>query len=117
MVAETLTIADLGRAVLELLDELGLPQASLIGSSLGGVVALWLTVHHPDRVNKLGLYRVGYRKDAATHAGTRSMADPAYWRGVGMHRWLSDIHQPQGGPEAWQTVIRRVSEALESRND
>lgn len=112
MVAETLTITDLGRAALELLDELGLPQTSLVGSSLGGAVALWLTVHHPDRVNKLVLYRVGYRKDAASHAGTRSMADPAYWRGVGMHRWLSDIHQPQGGPEAWQTVIRRVSEAL-----
>ena len=113
MVAETLTIADLGRATLELLDELGLPQASLVGSSLGGAVALWLTVHHPDRVNKLVLYRVGYRKDAASHAGTRSMADPAYWRGVGMHRWLSEIHRPQGGPDAWETVIRRVSEALD----
>ena len=113
MAAETLSIHAMGRAVLELLDELGLAQASLLGSSLGGAVALWLTVHHPDRVSKLALYRVGYRKDAATHAGTRSMADPAYWRSVGMHRWLSDIHQPQGGPDAWQTVIRRVAEALD----
>ena len=65
-----------------------------------------------DRVSALVLYRVGYRKDEVTHAGTRSMADPAYWRGVGMHKWLSDIHQPQGGPDAWETVIGRVSDCL-----
>jgi len=103
----------MGRAVLELLDELGLARTHLVGSSLGGAVALWLTVHHPDRVSALVLYRVGYRKDEVTHAGTRNMADPAYWRGVGMHKWLSDIHHPQGGPDAWEAVIGRVSEALE----
>jgi 3-oxoadipate enol-lactonase len=113
MVAEKLAVADMGRAVLELLDELELPQASLVGSSLGGAVALWLTLHYPERVRKLVLYRVGYRKDEASHAGTRDLADPAYWRGVGMHKWLSDVHRPQGGPEAWEDVIGRVSEALE----
>jgi len=113
MMAEKLAVRDMGRAVLELLDELLLPKAHLVGSSLGGAVALWLAIHHPERVDKLVLYRVGYRKDAETHAGTRDMADPAYWRGVGMHKWLSDIHQPQGGPDAWEEVIGRVSEALE----
>ena len=113
MVAERLAVADMGRAVLELMDELGLPRASLVGASMGGAVARWLTLYHPGRVSKLVLYRVGYRKDQETHAGTRDMADPAYWRGVGMHKWLSDIHQPQGGPDAWEEVIGRVSEALE----
>jgi pimeloyl-ACP methyl ester carboxylesterase len=41
------------------------------------------------------------------------MADPDYWRDVGLHGWLSDVHAPQGGPEAWKTVIGRVSEALD----
>lgn len=113
MVAERLAVADMGHAVLELMDELGLEQASLVGSSMGGAVALWLTLYHPSRVSKLVLYRIGYRKDADTHAGTRDMADPAYWRGMGMHKWLSDIHEPQGGPDAWEEVIGRVSEALE----
>ena len=113
MVAERLTVADMGHAVLELMDELDLPQANLVGSSMGGAVALWLTLYHPGRVSKLVLYRIGYRKDAKTHAGTRGMADPAYWRGVGMQKWLSDSHQPQGGPDAWEEVIGRVSEALE----
>ncbi|MFO1372397.1 MAG: alpha/beta hydrolase [Candidatus Competibacteraceae bacterium] len=113
MLAEKLTVGDMGCAILEMLDELGLAQANLVGSSLGGAVALWLTVHHPERVSKLVLYRVGYRKDETTHAGTRDMANPAYWRSVGMHKWLSDIHHPQGGPNAWEEVIGRVSEALE----
>ncbi len=113
MIAEKLTVADMGRSVLELLNELGLARAHLVGSSMGGAVALWLTVHHPDRVNTLVLYRVGYRKDEVTHADTRNMADPAYWRGVGMHKWLSDIHYSQGGADAWETVIGRVAEALE----
>lgn len=112
MVADKLAVGDMGRAVLDLLDELALPSAHLVGSSLGGAVALWLAVHHPERASKLVLYRIGYRKDAKTHAGTRDMADPAYWRSVGMHKWLSDIHRPQGGPDAWQDVIVRVSEAL-----
>lgn len=113
MVAERLAVADMGRAVLDLLDELQLSQVHVVGSSLGGAVALWLTLYHPARVSKLVLYRVGYRKDARTHAGTRGMADPDYWRDVGMHKWLSDIHAPQGGPDAWEEVIGRVAEALE----
>lgn len=113
MVAERLAVADMGRAVLELLDELWLPQAHLVGSSLGGAVALWLTLYHPQRVRKLVLYRVGYRKDRKTFSGTRNMANPDYWRDVGMNKWLSDIHKPQGGADAWQDVIGRVSEALD----
>ncbi len=113
MIAERLSVGDMGRAVLEVMDELELPAANLVGSSMGGAVTLWLTVHHPERVSRLVLYRIGYRKDEQTYTGTRGMADPAYWRGVGMHKWLSDIHHPQGGPDAWEDVILRVSEALE----
>jgi len=113
MIAEKLTIGDIGREVIELLDKLDLPKAHLVGSSMGGAVALWTTVHYPERIDKLVLFRAGYRKDANTHAGARGMADPEYWRKVGLHGWLSDIHEPQGGPEAWKTVLSRASEALD----
>ncbi len=113
MIAEKLTIGDIGREVIELMDHLDIERAHLVGSSMGGAVALWITVHDPRRVNKLVLFRVGYRKDANTYAGTRGMADPEYWRSVGLHGWLSDLHQSQGGPDAWKTVIGRVSEALD----
>ena len=116
MVAEKLRVADMGAAVLELLDELQLAQAHLVGSSLGGAVALWLTLYHPQRVSKLVLYRIGYHKDRHTIAGTRGMADPAYWREIGMNRWMSELHRAQGGPDAWEEVIGRVSEALDPSN-
>ncbi len=113
MVAKRLAIGDIGRSVVGLLDALGIDRASLVGSSMGGAAALWITVHYPQRVDKLVLFRVGYKKNPDTHQGTREMGDPAYWKSMGLERWLSRLHTAQGGPEAWKTVIGRVSEALD----
>lgn len=113
MIAEKLSIGDIGRSLIQLLDTLEIDRAHLVGSSMGGAVALWLTVHYPQRVNKLVIYRIGYCKNTETHGETRSMADPDYWKRMGLHQWLSRIHQDQGGPDAWTTVIGRVSEALD----
>jgi 3-oxoadipate enol-lactonase / 4-carboxymuconolactone decarboxylase len=49
------TIADHGAAVLALLDHLGAATASLAGISLGGIVALWVAVNAPERVDRLAL--------------------------------------------------------------
>ena len=43
------------RAVVDLLDALGLDRADLIGNSLGGRVALEVGLRHPDRVDRLAL--------------------------------------------------------------
>ena len=111
--SDRLAIGEAGRAILTLLDGLGVARAHVAGSSLGGAVALWLALHHPDRVGKLILYRVSYRKTETGHAGTRELADPDYWQRVGMARLLSKAHEPQGGAQAWQRVIARVAEALD----
>jgi pimeloyl-ACP methyl ester carboxylesterase len=116
MTGTRLRIRDIAEAAVALLDELGIESAHVVGSSMGGAVALWMALRAPERVGKLVLYRVGYRKTEASHAGTREMADPAYWQRLGMHRWLSRLHEAQGGPDAWQTVIGRVSEALDPRD-
>lgn len=113
MRADRLSIGDCGRGVLDTLDALGIERAHLVGSSMGGATALWLAVHHPDRVAKLVLYRVSYHKNEHTHGGTREMADAGYWRGVGLAGWLARIHAPQGGPDAWEQVIGRVADALD----
>jgi pimeloyl-ACP methyl ester carboxylesterase len=113
MVEERLTIGDIGREVIALMDRLAVAQAHVVGSSMGGAVALWMAVHYPRRVKKLVLFRVGYRKNTAGHTGTRTLADPDYWRGLGLQEWLSDMHQPQGGPEAWKTVLGRVTQAMD----
>jgi 3-oxoadipate enol-lactonase len=40
----------LGRDALGLLDHLDIERAHICGVSMGGLVALWLSVHHPERV-------------------------------------------------------------------
>lgn len=47
------TIADLGGDVIALLDRLEIERASVVGVSLGGMTALWLAAHRPDRVDRL----------------------------------------------------------------
>jgi 3-oxoadipate enol-lactonase len=46
-------IADLGRDVLALMDELGVERASCGGLSIGGMVAMWLGANAPERVDRL----------------------------------------------------------------
>jgi pimeloyl-ACP methyl ester carboxylesterase len=43
------------------LDALDLPQAIVVGHSMGGAVALLMALHHPSRVRALGLVATGAR--------------------------------------------------------
>ncbi|GAA4856646.1 3-oxoadipate enol-lactonase [Saccharopolyspora rosea] len=47
------TLAELGGDVLALLDHVGVERAAFLGSSLGGMIGLWLAAHAPDRVDRL----------------------------------------------------------------
>ena len=64
---EPFTIDQLGRDVLQLLDEVQADRASVCGLSLGGVVALWLGIHAPERLQRLifanTAARIGNRGD------------------------------------------------------
>lgn len=111
--ADKLTVDHMGREVIALLDELNIDQTHICGSSMGGAVSLWLAMNYPERIKRMVVYRITYRKNTGTHAQTRSMADPGYWQRFGLHKWLSKLHEPQGGPDAWKKVIARVSESLD----
>ncbi len=49
------TIADLAGDLLGVLDTVGAERASVMGVSLGGMVAMWLGAHRPERVERLVL--------------------------------------------------------------
>jgi 3-oxoadipate enol-lactonase len=49
------SVDELGRDVLELLDELDLERVSFCGLSLGGAVGLWLAANAPTRIDRLVL--------------------------------------------------------------
>jgi 3-oxoadipate enol-lactonase len=59
------TVERLGRDVIALLDHLGIERAHLCGISLGGLTALWLAVHHPERVDRVVLANTGARVGSA----------------------------------------------------
>jgi 3-oxoadipate enol-lactonase len=48
-------LADLGGDALALLDRLGIASADICGLSLGGMTAMWLAAHAPERVGRLVL--------------------------------------------------------------
>jgi homoserine O-acetyltransferase len=55
------TTADQARAVLAVLDHLGVERASLVGASYGGMVALTLAVQAPERVLRLAVLGAAHR--------------------------------------------------------
>jgi 3-oxoadipate enol-lactonase len=79
------TLDELGADVLALLDSLGLRRVHAGGSSLGGMVAMWLAANAPDRVDRLVLLctsaKLGPpqmwidRADAVRRGGLESIAD------------------------------------------
>ena len=52
-------VADYGAHVLAVMDALGRSRAHISGESLGGWVAGWLAIHHPERVDRLVLNTAG----------------------------------------------------------
>lgn len=86
------SLADLGADVLALLDRLGVDRAHVCGLSLGGLVGLWLTATHPDRVDRLvacctapAFAVESWRERAATVRahGTEALAD------ITLERWFT----------------------------
>jgi 3-oxoadipate enol-lactonase len=49
------SIAQLGEDMRHLLDHLGIARAHVCGLSMGGITAMWLAIHHPERIDRLVL--------------------------------------------------------------
>jgi 3-oxoadipate enol-lactonase len=64
---EPSSIEQLGRDALAVLDVAGVERAHVAGMSIGGLVALWLAIHAPERVDRVVL------ANTATRIGTREL--------------------------------------------
>ncbi|HZU12319.1 MAG TPA: 3-oxoadipate enol-lactonase [Chloroflexota bacterium] len=61
------TVADIARAVLELLDGLGCQHFAFCGLSLGGAIGQWVAAHAPERVRHLILCSTTSHFEAETY--------------------------------------------------
>jgi pimeloyl-ACP methyl ester carboxylesterase len=106
------TYEDLGLDLIGVLDELEIRRAVLAGASMGAHTALWLALHHPDRVAGLVVITPGYdpatQNDPGRLARWDALAD-GLERG-GVEGFLAAYGTP-AVPERWQgtvvTVIRQ----------
>jgi 3-oxoadipate enol-lactonase len=106
------TIAGIGKAVLDVLDGLRYERASFCGLSLGGAIAQWIAAHAPERVQRLVLCSTAacftpqevYLERAATvrREGLEIVA------GATMERWFTPGFRAQA-PEIVDRYRRMVA--------
>ena len=94
------TLDDVGQDVIDLLDHLEIARAHVAGISLGGMTAMWLGIHAPERVEKLALLctlpadgpagDVGRpRRDWSASRAREAIVDTT------LQRWLTDAYDDQ----------------------
>jgi pimeloyl-ACP methyl ester carboxylesterase len=70
---EGYTPAMLAQDLIDLMDDLDIPHAGIVGYSYGGSAALYTALHHPERVERLALLDAMLLEDSdarETHGGT-----------------------------------------------
>lgn len=106
--AATLSFTDLAESVLELLGDLGVEKTHVLGSSMGGATALYIATRFPERIDRLVLYRTNFRTGPRGHAALEAMTRAETWRQWGLEAQMREQHLPQGGPDAWVEVTKKV---------
>jgi 3-oxoadipate enol-lactonase len=94
------SIEQLGRDALAVLDAIGVERAHVVGLSLGGMTAMWLAVHAPERIGRVVL------ANTAARIGTSE-------------RWVERIAQVRSGGMAAivdQAISRWFSPAFHAQD-
>lgn len=105
-------ISTLAEAAISLLEVEKIDRTAICGSSLGAATAMYISLKYKEKIAAAVFFRMSYRKNIGAYQQTCKMAEPEYWKKYGMHKWLSEIHEPQGGENAWEEVIKRVQNSL-----
>jgi flavin reductase (DIM6/NTAB) family NADH-FMN oxidoreductase RutF/pimeloyl-ACP methyl ester carboxylesterase len=81
----------------QLLDGLGISAATVVGHSMGGLVALGFAHHHPERTLRVAVFNSVYDRDPASRAAVEARAaEIATGGSVGnidepLRRWFGDL--------------------------
>ncbi|ESR26852.1 alpha/beta fold hydrolase [Lutibaculum baratangense] len=112
VVEGTSTIADLGRDALAVMDAAGIERAVICGLSLGGLTAMWIAGHAPERVAGLVLANTAVnfppaqmwhdRAAAAREQGFEPLVQPT------LERWLTEEFRARH-PEAAEAVRAMIA--------
>lgn len=93
------TIDQLGGDVVLLLDHLGIERADVGGLSLGGMVAMWLAMHEPERVSRLILAntaaRIGTRELWDQRMATARTEGMAALARLSLERWFTNAYRDE----------------------
>ncbi len=106
------TADQLGGDLLSLLDRLALGRVHLCGLSLGGLVAMWIGIHSPERVDRMILANTA----ASFGPPERWVERIAMVQSLGMEpialatleRWFTPVYREQH-PEEMQTACRMIA--------
>ncbi|OLB98241.1 MAG: hypothetical protein AUH30_08275 [Candidatus Rokubacteria bacterium 13_1_40CM_68_15] len=103
-------IEDLVFHTVDVMDELGLEQADVVGLSLGGWLAAELALRHPHRVRRLVLANAAGTRVAGVPRGNIFMATPAKSRALLFHDPTSKLAMtlvPDAPPpDRMETILR-----------
>lgn len=102
------SVQNLGEDVIDILDALNVNQAHFCGISMGGITALWLAIHHPQRF--LSITVANSAAKIWTQDGWNARADAVEQNGladivVSTHsRWFSAQFDHKNDPLAQHTI-------------
>ena len=100
--------------LVELLDHLGIAQASVFGFSLGGMIARRFAMDHADRLETLGILHSAHARDQAAHHAIQARVvqaardGPAATVEAALPRWFTDgfrLSHPQMMDEVRRWIL------------
>src|SRR5262245_40178118 len=99
--------------VIRMADDLALERFALIGTSLGGLVALWLAADHADRVAAIVLNDIGPELQPEGAERIRSYAGKlppvtGWADAVAQMRVVNEVAFPDFGDADWERAARRA---------
>ena len=114
---DPLTFADLTAQLKEVLDDRDIGSVSLVGFSLGALIAQAFTLAHPDYINKLVLLNSAHTRTPEQQAGILSRLNQVVDHGASsnvkasIERWFTPEFR-----HAFPEQIRKVESRLERNN-